>query len=102
MPSKPPFGANPQYPDSGSIFAKEEDGKRPTWSGAVAISDTLATWIANQYKAGEDVYIELSGWDKRSKNGNKFISLKIAKPFVKSASAPQSKPKADLEDDVPW
>lgn len=100
MPSKPPFGANPQYPDSGSIFRKEAEGNRPTWGGAVHISDNLAAWIIKQHSAGEDVFLELSGWDKRSKNGNSFLALKVAKPYVKPGSAPAK--KNDLEDDVPW
>jgi uncharacterized protein (DUF736 family) len=42
----------------------------------------------------DDTTYDIAGWNKVSKNGKPYISLKVAEPFKKSSSAPSPSPSA--------
>ena len=53
--------------------------------------------------------LEIAGWIKESRNGKKFISLKVQEPREKGDSIPQASPKQmpkhdldDLDDSIPF
>ena len=73
-----------KYLDSGALFAndRKQNLKAPEWKGDIEISPELLKALATELKAGNPAKISLAGWNKVSKNGNTFISIKASTPYV--------------------
>ena len=92
-----------QYPNSGSLFPRQAEGRQPNRTGYIEIGEDLCDYIHQEYKAGREVKLDLSGWDKVSAKGTQFMSLAIKKPYVKEGAkdSPKSSVK-DMSDDIPF
>lgn len=83
--------------DSGALMAVKvkKSEKSPDYFGEIVID------LANLTKIEQDgkVYtVKLSGWKRRSKNGDVFLSLAVDRWVPKTAP----KAKDDLDEDVPF
>ena len=81
-----------EYPNSGAMFKndKGDNPKRPDMTGSCEV-DGVDYWI--------------SCWSKEAKSGKKFLSLSF-KPKEegdsKKPATPDTKPKAQDDDDLPF
>lgn len=71
------------YPNSGFFCPRKAEGKQPNYTGTINIGEDLAHYINQQFKAGEEIVLDLAGWTKESAKGPKYISVSIKKPFKK-------------------
>ena len=73
-----------KYLDSGALFAndRKQNLKAPEWKGDIELSPELLKKLAMELKAGNPAKMSLAGWNKTSKNGNTFISIKVSPPYV--------------------
>jgi hypothetical protein len=87
-----------EYPNSGALFPNKNktSDAQPNVRGNVKIERGLLKELMSE-SDGELIEIEISGWTKEFKGG-KFLSLKVAKPYKKSA-APRQK---DDDEDIPF
>ncbi len=85
------------YPNSGALWTnkKQTTDKHPNFQGSIKLERGLLKELMSNTD-NEIIEIALSGWT-REYNGDKFISLKASKPFVKGEQ--QSKPKPQKLDD---
>ena len=91
------------YPNAGKLMArKNAKGKEPQYAGELCIGEDMADYIAQEYKAGRDIMIELAGWKKTSQAGNVYVSLAVKQPYVKTAGREKAKPADQPEVDVPF
>lgn len=98
-----------KFPNAGSLNKIDEkyrsNPKSPAYRGSIVIGEDLCDYIAQEYRAGKEVTLDLSAWVKQGLNGNKFFSIAVQKHFEKTAAA--GKPEGstsikDMEDDVPF
>ena len=84
-----------EYPNSGALFPNKNktSDAQPNVRGNVKIERGLLKELMSE-SDGELIEIEISGWTKEFKGG-KFLSLKVSKPYKKSAAPRQHD---DLED----
>ena len=84
------------YPNSGALWPnkKKLTDKHPNFQGNIKLERGFLKELMNNTDS-EIIEVALSGWT-REYNGDKFISLKADKPFVKGE---QSKPKPQESDD---
>jgi hypothetical protein len=84
------------YPNSGALWSnkKRTADKQPNFQGSIKLERGFLKELMSNTDS-EIVEVALSGWT-REYNGDKFISLKASKPFVKGE---QSKPKPQESDD---
>ena len=92
------------YPNSGALWPnkKKLTDKHPNVQGSIKLERGLLKELMSNAD-GEIIEVALSGWT-REYNGDKFISLKASKPFVKgeqSKPAPQQ-PQDDEDDSIPF
>ena len=77
--------------NSGAMFKRDKEGneKRPDYSGPINVDGT--DW-------------EVAAWIRESKNGNKYMSLKISPPFNPEGSQKPSQAGANLPEpeDIPF
>ncbi len=87
-----------EYPNSGALFSNKNktSDAHPNVRGNIKIERGLLKELMAE-SDGELIEIEISGWTKEFKGG-KFLSLKAAKPYKKSA-APRQK---DDGEDIPF
>jgi hypothetical protein len=88
------------YPNSGALWAnkKKLTDKHPNTQGSIKLDRGFLKELMNNTDS-EIIEVALSGWT-REYDGDKFISLKAAKPFVKGE---QSKPpEQDDGEDFPF
>lgn len=89
-------------PDSGILLASQskKTEKSPDYYGEITVNLADLTKIT---KDGNLYTIKLSGWKRRSKAGNTFLSLAVDRWVPKNAPAPQAKRRDDFEDEeVPF
>jgi len=91
-----------QYPNSGSLFERVAEGRQPNRTGNMTLGEDLCDYIHQEYRAGRDVILDISAWDKTSAKGLAFISLSIKKPYVKEGAKDAPKKVEDLESDIPF
>ena len=88
-----------QRPDSGRLMAAQskKSDKSPDYWGEIAINpkDMANVTVEN----GLHIF-KLSGWKKKSKGGNTYLSLSV-KRMEAEATTPQRKPEIS-DDDVPF
>jgi hypothetical protein len=87
-------------PDSGILLASQskKTEKSPDYYGEITVNLADMTKIT---KDGNLYTIKLSGWKRRSKAGNTFLSLAVDRWIPKNSPAPQSS-KNDFDEDVPF
>jgi len=87
---------NRDYPNTGTMFArKNPEGKQPTASGFIYLDGDVLKCIIEREKEGKDVVLDIAGWAKTAKSGNRYQGLKIAIPRDATNSG-------DASDDVPF
>lgn len=86
-----------EYPNSGALFPNKNktSDAQPNVRGNVKIERGLLKELMSE-SDGELIEIEISGWTKEFKGG-KFLSLKVAKPYKKSAPKRQ-----DDDSEIPF
>jgi hypothetical protein len=65
-----------KYPNSGALFSQRAQGKRPTWSGNIALDGKLLRELVDNWKANGEAKLSVSGWDREGRNGA-WISLSV-------------------------
>ena len=97
-----------KFPNAGSLNKIDEkyrsNPKSPAYRGSIVIGEDLCDYIAQEYRAGKEVTLDLSAWVKQGQNGNKFFSIAVQKHFEKTAAAakPERSSIKDMEDDIPF
>ena len=88
-----------EYPNSGALFPNKNktSDAHPNVRGNVKIERSLLKELMLESDS-ELIEIEISGWTKEFKGG-KFLSLKVAKPYKKTAAPRQ---QADDSEDIPF
>jgi hypothetical protein len=101
------------YANSGMLFPAKsaKNPKAPDVTGSLDLGVDIIGYIVTEYNAGREVSLDLSGWKKVSRNGSKFISLKVREPYKKEGApmqkttTPVAKSAADeddMEDGLPF
>lgn len=87
-------------PDSGILLASQskKTEKSPDYYGEITVNLADMTKIT---KDGNLYTIKLSGWKRRSKAGNTFLSLAVDRWIPKKLPAPQSS-NNDFDEDIPF
>lgn len=87
-------------PDSGALLAVKvkKSEKSPDYFGEIVVDLSNMTKIE---KDGNVYTIKLSGWKRRSKSGEVFLSLAVDRWVPKNAQAPKAK-SDDFDEDVPF
>jgi len=76
-----------KYANSGFLYPREAKGKGPNASGNVKIGRDLLRWMFEEAKAGNEVELDIAGWEKTSKkSGEPYISILLNKPWKKTRS----------------
>lgn len=93
------------YPNSGALWPnrKRTADKQPNVQGSIKLERGLLKELMSNTDS-EIIEVALSGWT-REYNGDKFISLKASKPFVKgeqSKPAPQKQQDENNDDEIPF
>lgn len=93
----------------GALFENNRRQKdtHPNMRGELTLTKPLLKELVEMAKAGKEIKLSLSAWNKRAKSGTEYVSL-AAQAYVEfkkdgdtSASAPA--PKAEVADeDVPF
>jgi len=83
--------------DSGVLLAatSKRSEKAPDYFGEIVIDLSNKTKLDRQ---GDLLIVKLSGWKKKSKAGNTFLSLAVDRFVPKN----QSEPKNDFDEDIPF
>ena len=83
--------------DSGILLAatSKRSEKAPDYFGEIVIDLSNKTKLDKQ---GDLLIVKLSGWKKKSKAGNTFLSLAVDRFVPKN----QAEPKNDMDEDVPF
>ncbi len=84
-------------PDSGALLAvtSKRSEKSPDYFGEIVIDLANKTKLEKQ---GDLLIVKLSGWKKKSKAGNTFLSIAVDRFIPKN----QAEPKNDLDEDIPF
>jgi Zn-dependent M28 family amino/carboxypeptidase len=84
-------------PDSGALLAvtSKRSEKSPDYFGEIVIDLSNKTKLDKQ---GDLLIVKLSGWKKKSKAGNTFLSLAVDRFVPKN----QAEPKNDMDEDIPF
>ena len=90
------------YPNSGALWPnrKRTADKQPNVQGSIKLERGFLKELMSNTDS-EIVEVALSGWT-REYNGDKFISLKASKPFVKGERAAPQKPQEQDDDEIPF
>lgn len=90
------------YPNSGALWPnkKRTADKHPNTQGSIKLERGFLKELMNNTDS-EIIEVALSGWT-RDYNGDKFISLKASKPFVKGEQAKPKPPEQDDGEDFPF
>jgi hypothetical protein len=89
------------YPNSGFLVPRKAEGKQPTCTGTINIGEDLAHYINQQFKAGEEIILDLAGWTKESAKGSKYISVSIKKPYKKDGEK-SKRAVAQDDEEIPF
>jgi hypothetical protein len=83
--------------DSGVLLAatSKRSEKAPDYFGEIVIDLSNKTKLDKQ---GDLLIVKLSGWKKKSKAGNTFLSLAVDRFVPKN----QAEPKNDMDEDIPF
>jgi hypothetical protein len=83
--------------DSGVLLAatSKRSEKAPDYFGEIVIDLSNKTKLEKQ---GDLLIVKLSGWKKKSKAGNTFLSLAVDRFVPKN----QAEPKNDVDEDIPF
>ena len=83
--------------DSGVLLAatSKRSEKAPDYFGEIVIDLSNKTKLEKQ---GDLLIVKLSGWKKKSKAGNTFLSLAVDRFVPKN----QGEPKNDMDEDIPF
>jgi hypothetical protein len=83
--------------DSGILLAatSKRSEKAPDYFGEIVIDLSNKTKLDKQ---GDLLIVKLSGWKKKSKAGNTFLSLAVDRFVPKN----QAEPKNDMDEDIPF
>jgi hypothetical protein len=83
--------------DSGILLAatSKRSEKAPDYFGEIVIDLSNKTKLEKQ---GDLLIVKLSGWKKKSKAGNTFLSLAVDRFVPKN----QAEPKNDVDEDIPF
>lgn len=103
-----------------SLFRNDPDKKRsakaPDYNGKGTIDPDTLAYITDELASGRVPELEISGWQKESQRGTRFISLSLKPPYKRQDAAPpprnqgsSSTPNArtsnrqkDFDDDIPF
>jgi hypothetical protein len=87
---------NRDYPNTGTMFARQKvEGKQPTAYGFIYLDGDVLKYIIGRAEDGKDVVLDIAGWSKIAKSGNRYQTLKISIPRNTESSGGSS-------DDVPF
>ena len=83
--------------DSGVLLAatSKRSEKAPDYFGEIVIDLSNKTKLEKQ---GDLLIVKLSGWKRKSKAGNTFLSLAVDRFVPKN----QAEPKNDFDEDIPF
>jgi hypothetical protein len=83
--------------DSGVLLAvtSKRSEKSPDYFGEIVIDLANKTKLEKQ---GDLLIVKLSGWKKKSKAGNTFLSIAVDRFVPKN----QAEPKNDVDEDIPF
>ena len=83
--------------DSGVLLAatSKRSEKAPDYFGEIVIDLSNKTKLEKQ---GDLLIVKLSGWKKKSKAGNTFLSIAVDRFVPKN----QAEPKNDVDEDIPF
>jgi len=102
------------YPNSGTLSKLDKkfrtSEKSPQYRGKIEIGEDLCEYIAQEYRSGKEVILDLSAWVREAREtGNKFFSISVQKHYIKpddkSAKKPTTYSKGeveDMDDDIPF
>jgi len=91
----------------GALFEnnRRQKDSHPNMRGELTLTKPLLKELVEMAKAGKDIKLSLSAWNKRAKSGTEYVSI-AAQAFVeykKDDNAPAPAPKAEVSDeDVPF
>jgi len=91
----------------GALFEnnRRQKDSHPNMRGELTLTKPLLKELVEMAKAGKDIKLSLSAWNKRAKSGTDYVSI-AAQAFVEfkkdnDTSAPS--PKAEVSDeDIPF
>lgn len=109
-------------PDTGDgiLFWQEEktSDRAPDARGSITFDKGLLRLLLEEHKAGRELKVEVSGWNRMSRNGKPFTSMSVQMPRQRDANAaprqvgpPTPAPRAplravpprdDLDDEIPF
>lgn len=96
----------PQYnnENSGVLFKNNRatSDKAPTHTGKIEIGKDLVKLLVDAIAAGEPAVLELAAWTKETRDGDKFLSLTVRKPFVKGSGPARPSKGPDPDDSIPF
>lgn len=89
-----------QYPNTGALFRNDRDSnpKAPAWRGDIEMDAGLLRGLVALAKEGKAIKLQLAGWEKETKAGSTFISVKAELPREKKPE-PKPAPAASYDDD---
>ena len=94
-----------QYPNTGALFRNDRDSnpKAPAWRGDIELDADLLRALVGVAKEGKPIKIQLAGWEKETKAGATFISVKAEMPREKKPE-PKFTPSSrdDDDDEIPF
>lgn len=84
-------GPNPGF---GGLFRNtfKENDNHPDYKGSIALDEALID------AADKDGSLEVSAWVKKTKNGDKFLSLQVREKFKKDDDKPAKKKVAKKKE----
>jgi hypothetical protein len=90
-----------KFLDSGALFLndRKQNEKAPDWKGDVEFSTDLVMHLYGECQKGNSPKVALAGWNRKTKTGKPFVSVKVSAPFTPKESAIVSAPKAAKN---PW
>ena len=77
-------GGFQQFPNSGALFPtrQKRSDNSPDISGSITITDDVLDYVLREAEHGDEVKLELSGWQRMSRNNTNFTSLKVNIPYA--------------------
>jgi uncharacterized protein (DUF736 family) len=82
----------------GALFKSKNkvNDKAPDYSGSVDVDEDLVSLV----QAGHEK-LQISGWLKTAKSGNKYISIRVSAPYNKENKT-QRRGSNSSDDDIPF